>query len=94
MLGIYVWGESSNLHGILEQFELVNLVVLELLTAAIFLNWYIVSIILMRTTTHSSTGRGVAMAAILPMLWYLCLWVAAVPVLIVIYGSLVVLSFR
>jgi len=77
-----------------EQLGLVCLIVASLLLGAILFDVYAVSVNLMRNVTHCESGRTTAMAILLPAMWGVCVFLAAIIPVAVLYVSFVILSFR
>ena len=94
MVVMFMVIDSLGARGILEQVSLVLTILAELVVLFILIDWYVVTVYLMKATTHAGGGRTFAMAITLPFLWLLCLVIAAAIPALLAFGSLIVLSFR
>ena len=86
--------EWAGVHGLLEQFELVAIILAGALTLAIVIAWWWDAIALMRLVTHCGRSREILFALYLPLAWAVLLALAAAIPLVVAYVSFILLSLR
>jgi len=93
-LATAAWFESGPAGPVYERFAIALVLIGAALALAIVIRWWMLSLLILRNTTHCGLGRTVAMALYLPISWLALGYVAFLIFVTALYGSLVLMSLR